>query len=77
MTTATDLDDITIDLDHLATLLHVLADMALDASDTASPASMRISALSAIARDMADRNTEAVEQYHRTQIEAGKRLAAA
>ncbi|RVD35282.1 hypothetical protein EN741_28180 [Mesorhizobium sp. M4B.F.Ca.ET.019.03.1.1] len=68
------LDDLTIEADHLTSLLNVLVDMTVDCN-TSLEHLRQVNALATIARDMADRNTEALEQCQRSQMEAGKRAA--
>ena len=69
-----DLDDMTIEVSHLAELLHTLVDMTEDCSPSLESL-RRVSALTAIASGLADRNKEQLEQYHQEQIAAGKRAA--
>ncbi|RWX66562.1 hypothetical protein EN780_14775 [Mesorhizobium sp. M4B.F.Ca.ET.089.01.1.1] len=68
------MDDLTIELDHLASLLHVLVDKTSDCSTNLWNL-QQVNALATIARDMADRNMDKLEQYHRSQIAAENRAA--
>ncbi|MGX5800479.1 hypothetical protein ACWGS9_04460 [Bradyrhizobium sp. Arg314] len=72
---ATDkLDDLTCEATYLATLLHVLVDMTIECS-TSLDNLRKVNALATIAKDMADRHTDELEDYHKRQIEAAKRAA--
>ncbi|MER9816500.1 hypothetical protein [Mesorhizobium sp. M0129] len=70
-----ELDDITIDLSHLASLLDVLADMTSNGPVITPVQLQQVNALAAFAKNAAERSAKELEQYHRNQIEAAKLAA--
>ncbi|RVD73341.1 MAG: hypothetical protein E5V62_07600 [Mesorhizobium sp.] len=69
------LNDLTCEAGHLATLLDVLVDLTIECCNPSLEKLRKVNALVMIAKDMADRHTDELEEYHKRQIEAAKRAA--
>ncbi|MDG4908413.1 hypothetical protein P9228_18465 [Mesorhizobium sp. WSM4898] len=75
MNKSPDLDDITLNLGHLAELLEVLVDITCHGPSMTPGQLNQVCSLSAIARDVAKRTVSELEECHSNLIVAGKRAA--